>query len=141
MHHSISLQRYHLHTSHSLHALLQLLLDTQLVCVSTLLLPAVHCARVQTSVAPTHPGNKGQIPPTFSSPWSLLPMSRHYSSRHSALHKRTQHWFLEKSTYFLHIILSWLYLRAKICREGSMMPPRSRMTRCSVESAKEDQNQ
>jgi hypothetical protein len=33
------------------------------------------------------------------------------------------------------IILSWLYLRARICREGSMMPPRRRSTKWRVDSA------
>ena len=31
--------------------------------------------------------------------------------------------------------LSWLYLRASTIRDGSMMPPRRRRTRCSVDSA------
>lgn len=39
------------------------------------------------------------------------------------------------TTYFLQIILSWLYFLASAIREGSIIPPRSRRTRCSVDSA------
>lgn len=38
-------------------------------------------------------------------------------------------------THFRQIILSWLYFLARICRDGSIMPPRSRSTRCRVDSA------
>ena len=39
-----------------------------------------------------------------------------------------------RAPHLRQIILSWLYLRARICRLGSMMPPRRRSTRCSVDS-------
>ena len=41
----------------------------------------------------------------------------------------------EQRTHFRQIILSWLYFLARICRDGSMMPPRRRITMCRVESA------
>ena len=37
-------------------------------------------------------------------------------------------------TYFRQIIFSQLYLLAKAFRDGSMMPPRKRNTKCSVDS-------
>lgn len=39
-----------------------------------------------------------------------------------------------KKAYLRQIILSWLYLRAKAIKEGSMIPPRSLSTRCRVDS-------
>lgn len=39
-------------------ASLQLLLHAQLVCVSALLLPAVHCTGVQTRIAPAEPAQQ-----------------------------------------------------------------------------------
>ena len=39
--------------------------------------------------------------------------------------------------YFLQIILSWLYFLARICRDGSMMPPRRRITKWRVESVQQ----
>ena len=41
------------------------------------------------------------------------------------------------ATYFLQIILSWLYFLARICRDGSMMPPRRRITKWRVESVQQ----
>ena len=41
----------------------------------------------------------------------------------------------EDWSHFLQIILSWLNFLARICREGSMMPPLSLSTRCRVDSA------
>ena len=41
----------------------------------------------------------------------------------------------EQRTHFRQIILSWLNFLARICRDGSMIPPRRRITRCRVESA------
>jgi hypothetical protein len=46
---------------------------------------------------------------------------------------------ISRRAHLRQIILSWLYLRARICREGSMMPPRRRSTRCSVDSAQQQQ--
>ena len=40
----------------------------------------------------------------------------------------------QQPTHLRQIILSWLYLRARICSDGSMIPPRRRRTRCSVDS-------
>ncbi len=42
-------------------------------------------------------------------------------------------------TYFLQIILSQLYFCANILREGSMIPPRRRSTKCRVDSAQKEQ--
>ncbi len=42
------------------------------------------------------------------------------------------------STHLRQIILSWLNLRASSASDGSMMPPRRRSTRCSVDSAATD---
>ena len=49
----------------------------------------------------------------------------------------TQHCFTGEGlkAHLRQIILSWLCLRARICREGSMMPPLKRSTRWSVDSA------
>ena len=38
------------------------------------------------------------------------------------------------NTHLRQIILSWLNFLARICSEGSMMPPRSLSTRCRVDS-------
>ena len=38
------------------------------------------------------------------------------------------------NTYFLQISLSWLVFLARICREGSMIPPLRRSTKCKVDS-------
>ena len=38
-------------------------------------------------------------------------------------------------THLRQIIFSWLYLRARACSEGSMIPPRRRSTRWRVDSA------
>jgi hypothetical protein len=42
---------------------------------------------------------------------------------------------LRAGAHLRQIILSWLNLRARICSDGSMMPPRRRSTRWSVDSA------
>ena len=39
-----------------------------------------------------------------------------------------------ENTYFLQISLSWLVFLARICREGSMIPPLRRSTKCKVDS-------
>ena len=56
-----------------------------------------------------------------------------------ALCKRDIHAFLvqllKPATYFLQIILSWLNFLARICSEGSMMPPLNLSTKCNVDSA------
>ena len=51
-----------------------------------------------------------------------------------ALKKKNSKSNLKKRTHLRQIILSWLYLRARICSDGSMMPPRRRRTRWSIDS-------
>ena len=128
-----------LHAEHAFAALLDLLLYAQLVCVSALLLSAVHSSGVQAGIAPAlqqrHCQYAAAVPMEaklckqihLAGPPKMRGCSAYISKGACRVGPR---W-----TYFLQIILSWLYFLAKICRDGSMMPPRRRITRWRVESA------
>lgn len=130
--------------------LFDLLLDAKLVGMTALLLSAIDCPGVQAGVAPEvhstvlialrakassmHPPCPSSLVYTdigklLKSQWNcrVVILCHCMAKRLSAEHL---------ATHFLQIILSWLYFLARICRDGSMMPPRRRITRWRVESAK-----
>ena len=47
----------------------------------------------------------------------------------------------QSGTHLRQMTLSWLYLRASTISDGSMMPPRRRRTRCSVDSVSSGRQQ
>lgn len=91
-----------------------------LVTVTAFLLPTVNSSWVQSGVA------------------SAVPIwSRSVKIIKSWLQKIRMHIWRrvnDVQTYFRQIILSWLYFLAKAIREGSMIPPRRRSTKCRVDS-------
>ena len=134
--------------------LLQLLLRPQIIAMATLLFPAVHSTRMQTSIAPV---DKNQVSALLIAALLLLFWG---ISQATKTGETLGHWMkhlgrenaviimaggrtVKRSkknswiTYFLQIILSQLYFCAKIRKLGSITPPRRRNTRWRVDSGEE----
>jgi hypothetical protein len=63
---------------------------------------------------------------------SSSPKTGYHRNRWSETIKQRR---VNKRAYLRQIIFSWLYFLAKAINEGSMIPPRSRNTKCKVDSA------